>query len=66
LDKNGCIYCVDGAGISNYNRPELGIELHSGSKQLIAYGKDANKWGISLTININFCPMCGRNLRKIA
>lgn len=58
-----CIYCEQGKGICN-NRKELGIELHSGTSELVAYGLDNNNWDISVKCKINFCPMCGKKLRK--
>lgn len=60
--KIGCIHCVDGIGISPKNTDELGIELHAGSKHLVAYGKDKNGWDISVSAPIEFCPKCGRKL----
>ena len=37
-----CEYCKDGKGICRDNKRELGIELHSGNKKLVAYGIDKN------------------------
>ena len=58
----GCDYCVKGKAISPKNREELGLELHSGSRHLIVYGKDKNGWDTSVSAPINFCPMCGSKL----
>lgn len=40
----------------------LGIELHSGTSKLVAYGLDKQNWDISVYCKINYCPMCGRKL----
>lgn len=54
-----CEYCCkDGKGISKNNREELGIEFHSGSGKLVAYGLDKANWDISVECKINYCPMC--------
>ena len=58
-----CIYCKDGISICE-NRKELGIELHSGTSTLVAYGLDRNNWDISVKCEINYCPMCGRKLKE--
>ena len=57
-----CEYCEIGKGVCRNNRRELGIELHSGSSELVAYGLDEAKWDISVKCKINYCPMCGRQL----
>ena len=57
-----CEYCEIGKGVCRYNRRELGIELHSGSSELVSYGLDEAKWDISVKCKINYCPMCGRQL----
>lgn len=58
----GCEYCEDGKGICRDNKRELGIELHSASSKLVAYGLDKANWDISVECKINYCPMCGRKL----
>lgn len=60
-----CEYCEDGKGICRNNKRELGIELHSGSSKLVAYGLDKANWDISVECKINYCPMCGRKFRKV-
>lgn len=52
----------DGIAICKENRSELGIELHSGTRKLVAYGLDKSNWNISVECKINYCPMCGRKL----
>ena len=61
--EKGCEYCNGGREICENNKAELGIELHSAKSKLVAYAKDCNGWDISLTCKINFCPMCGRELK---
>lgn len=58
-----CKHCEKGIGICN-NREELGIELHSGTSHLVAYGLDKNNWDISVKCKINYCPMCGKELNN--
>ena len=53
-----CEYCEDGKGICRDNKRELGIELHSGTSKLVAYGLDKANWDISVECKINYCPMC--------
>ena len=60
---NKCEYCQDGKGICRDNRRELGIELHSGSCRLVAYGLDKQNWDISVECKINYCPMCREKVR---
>lgn len=62
LFRKECEYCEKGKGICKENKTELGIELHSGSGHLVAYGTDKHNWGISVQCKINYCPMCGRKL----
>lgn len=57
-----CKYCKEGMNICE-NRTELGIELHSGTSKLVAYGIDYQGWDISVSCDINYCPMCGEKLR---
>lgn len=57
-----CDYCVKGKSICDTNREELGIELHSGTCKLIAYGLDKHGWNISVECDIKYCPICGRRL----
>ena len=57
-----CIYCKDGISICE-NRKELGIELHSDTSTLVAYGLDRNNWDISVKCEINYCPMCGEKIK---
>ena len=59
-----CEYCEKGKGICKGNRKELGIELHSGSGHLTAYGTNTYNCDISVQCKINYCPMCGRKLVK--
>lgn len=59
-----CKYCEKGIGISKGNTNELGIELHSATGHLVAYGLDRHNWDISVKCKINYCPMCGRKLVK--
>ena len=59
-----CKYCEEGYGISNTNRRELGIELHSGTGYLVAYGLDKYGWDISVECKINYCPMCGKKFKE--
>ena len=61
--KYMCKHCEKGIGICN-NREELGIELHSGTNHLVAYGLDKNNWDISVKCEINYCPMCGKKLKE--
>ena len=58
-----CKHCEKGIGICN-NSEELGIELHSGTSHLVAYGLDKNNWDISVKCKINYCPMCGKKLKE--
>lgn len=44
------------------NKKDLGIEFHSGTAKLVAYGLDEFGWDISVECKINYCPMCGRRL----
>jgi hypothetical protein len=62
-DDAGCEYCNNAIPICNRNRNEIGIELHSGSGHLIAYGKDHYGWDISVSTKIKYCPMCGREFK---
>lgn len=59
-----CEYCEKGKGICRNNRKELGIELHSGSRKLIAYGFDEQNWDMSIECKINFCPMCRKRVER--
>ena len=61
-DGGKCKYCQEGHSISEKNRNALGIELHSGTRKIIAYGIDRFGWDISIECNIKHCPMCGRKL----
>lgn len=56
-----CEYCEARKEICN-NRNDLGIELHAGKCKLVAYGLDEDNWDISVSCNINYCPMCGQRL----
>lgn len=58
-----CEYCEKGKSINENNRKELGITLHSAESSLCAYGLDKNNWDISVKYKINYCPMCGKELR---
>ena len=58
-----CKHCEKGIGICN-NREELGIELHTGTNHLVAYGLDKNNLDISVKCEINYCPMCGKKLKE--
>jgi hypothetical protein len=60
----GCPHCIKGIDISPKNSEDLGIELHSGSKHLVVYAKDKDGWDTSISVPINFCPICGRDLRE--
>lgn len=62
LFRKVCKYCYEGKTICEDNRKELGIELHSGTSKLVAYGLDKANWDISVECKINYCPMCGRKL----
>lgn len=53
-----CEYCEKAKAICKQNSSYLGMELHSGTKQIITYGCDAEGWDISISWNINYCPMC--------
>jgi hypothetical protein len=64
MNQKGCRYCTGGDPICPANMDELGIELHSGSGYLIGYGKDKNGWDISVSVSINYCPICGTPLAK--
>lgn len=57
-----CSFCEKGIAICEENKEELGIELHSKTSKLIAYGLDKQNWDISVSCNINYCPMCGERL----
>ena len=57
-----CEYCEKGKVICKENNSYLGIELYSGIRKLVAYGLDKKNWDISVSCNINYCPMCGRKL----
>lgn len=57
-----CEYCENGKSMCNSNTKDLGIELHSGTAKLVAYGLDEFGWDISVECNIDYCPMCGRRL----
>lgn len=57
-----CKYCEKGIAICDKNRDELGIELHSGTGYLVAYGLDKKGWDISVNCKIKYCPMCGKKL----
>lgn len=59
-----CEYCEDGKGICINNTRQLGIELHSGSSKLVAYGLDKQNWDISVECKINFCPMCRKRVER--
>lgn len=58
-----CVHCKEGISICK-NREELGIELHSGTSYLVAYGLDKDNWDISVKCKIKYCPMCGRKLEE--
>ena len=53
-----CMYCEKGKSMCNSNIKDLGIELHSGTSKLVAYGLDEFGWDISVSCDINYCPMC--------
>ena len=57
-----CMYCEKGKSMCNSNTKDLGIEFHSVTSKLIAYGLDEQGWDISVECNINYCPKCGRRL----
>ena len=59
-----CEYCEKGKAICKQNNDYLGIELHSAKKKLVAHGLDKENWDISVMCDINYCPMCGRELRR--
>lgn len=57
-----CKYCEKGKSMCDDNKKDLGIEFHSGTAKLVAYGLDEFGWDISVSCDINYCPMCGRRL----
>ena len=60
-----CMYCEKGKSICNSNIKDLGIELHSGTSKLVAYGLDEFGWNISVSCNINYCPMCRKEAGRV-
>lgn len=59
-----CKYCEEGFCISDTNRRDLGIELHSDTGYLVAYGVNKYDWDISVECKINYCPMCGKKFKE--
>jgi len=57
-----CDYCQGGKTICDKNKNYLGIELHSATQCLVAYGIDKCGWDVSVCTKVNYCPMCGRKL----
>lgn len=57
-----CMYCEKGKSMCNSNIKDLGIELHSGTSKLVAYGLDEFGWDISVSCDINYCPMCRKEV----
>ena len=60
-----CKYCEEGKSMCNSNTKDLGIELHSGTAKLVAYGLDEFGWNISVSCNINYCPMCRKEAGRV-
>lgn len=60
-----CEYCEKGKSMCNSNTKDLGIELHSGTAKLVAYGLDEFGWDISVECNINYCPMCRKEAGRV-
>ena len=60
-----CEYCEKGKSMCNSNTKDLGIELHSGTAKLVAYGLDEFGWDISVECNINYRPMCRKEAGRV-
>lgn len=60
-----CMYCEKGKSMCNSNIKDLGIELHSGTSKLVAYGLDEFGWDISVSCDINYCPMCRKEAGRV-
>lgn len=60
-----CKYCEKGKSMCNSNTKDLGIELHSANSKLVAYGLDKQGWDISIECNINYCPMCRKEVGRV-
>lgn len=60
-----CEFCEEGKSMCNSNTKDLGIELHSGTAKLVAYGLDEFGWDISVSCDINYCPMCRKEAGRV-
>lgn len=60
-----CMYCEKGKSMCNSNIKDLGIELHSGTSKLVAYGLDEFGWDISVSCDIKYCPMCRKEAGRV-
>ena len=60
-----CMYCEKGKSMCNSNIKDLGIELHSGTSKLVAYGLDEIGWDISVSCDINYCPICRKEVGRV-
>ena len=65
MNKEYCEFCFGGKALVIDKRNDVGIAIRY-PNQLIAYGYDIyGLYGLdsnSITIKINYCPMCGRRL----
>lgn len=63
-----CAYCRQGLVLVNGKTSDYGIAIrfltHSDLPQLYAYGYNPRGDGNTLSVNINYCPMCGRDFTK--
>lgn len=60
-----CEYCEKGKSMCNRNTKDLGIELDSGTAKLVAYTLDEFGWDISVSCDINYCPMCRKEAGRV-
>lgn len=63
-----CIYCEEAEPlvIEGTNDKGIAIKEQFNGTTLIAYGYDVNGFSSNgLSVIINYCPMCGRNLMCI-
>lgn len=60
-----CEYCTNKEGKKAIlNGENIGFSLSENNPNVYVWGKDSKGWDISESIEFNFCPMCGRKLRK--
>lgn len=59
-----CEYCENGKALVVGKTNDKGIAIKY-PRKLIAYGYDVHGMGNNgLSVNINYCPICGRKLTK--